>query len=1150
MLSFLKRRIVLVSVGLALIVWIVWMVDPLSKQIGPPLSQYVAVGLVLAWYGGWVLWQRIRAQRAGDQLAAAVVKQSAGDKPSADVVQLRERFEEAVAALKQRNKRGSTLYELPWYVIIGAPGSGKTTALVNSGLHFPLEQRSGKGALRGVGGTRNCDWWFTDEAVLLDTAGRYTTQDSDATADSAGWAEFLALLKKYRTRRPINGVLLTISAHDLMVQGQAGREAHVAAARRRLNELNKELKINIPVYVLVTKCDLVSGFTEYFDDVAQEGRTQVWGVTFPQEMTQSGAAAGAFGGEFDALMSRLNERVFARLEDDRDVRRRAKVFGFPQQMAALRESLSEFITDVFEATRFDQKVLLRGVYFTSGTQEGTPIDRLLGALSRRFSVPPEAVTPMGRGKAYFIERLLKDVVLAESGLASVNRRVEVQRAALQVGAYVGLVLVAVLGVVLLTFLYNRNVAYVEKVGADAKRLERVNTPASGASIDVVLNRLDAVHNLVLTADSRRQMVPWGTGWLFAGSKLSDAARQAYAREVDDALVDRLVTLFRQRMSDQSADAVSQYRYLKGYLMLKDQEHLDTGYLGGLAALEWRSAYGDNAAVGEKLTEHFANLLRYQSGGFRTPTLEAGDDELVRTVRNRLQGAPPEQLVYGEIQTRHQGPEGAQSLEALSVFQRKSGGRFARSMPGLYTKATFRKVVADDVQVLQRQLRDDYPWVVGGDGALPTFPPDLDRRVIAFYEKDYIRAWDGLLTDLGFASGKGVEATRDALRVIAGKNSALRRVVELVDHHTFLVESAAPPKSDGFFDTVSSKVSGALVTFQSWLKAQGQVPGVDVTTHFLPVHAMLAGEPGKRPIDQLVSEIDTMGTQLDKIGGGVGQSQATDNDLRELGQRAESLQREGSELPGSAKAIGDIAAAIGKGAADATRSSAGNTLRDTYLTEVAEKCTKMITGRYPFVPNATGVQEVRLLDFGDMFGHGGTFDQFFKTHLERFVDTTRRPWSLKPGAPGGVPVNVFDHAQRIREMFFDQGRNASIVFSVSFESLDGGADRVQFDVDGNTPVPTYRHDGERQWKMIWPGPKPGSAVVTFDERGKISQNVVGEGDWALFKLMAQGLVSRVDAEHFKLTIGKDKYKVVIKIDAMRVNNVFAGLSTLHSFRCGG
>ena len=148
--------------------------------------------------------------------------------------------------------------------------------------------------MRGVGGTRNCDWWFTDEAVFLDTAGRYTTQDSDATSDSEGWKEFLALLAKYRKRRPVNGIVLTISAQDLLTQGDAGREAHVEAARRRLTEFTRELHIQLPVYVMVTKCDMVAGFTEYFDDLTQEDRAQVWGVTFPYEQTVHGEAADAF----------------------------------------------------------------------------------------------------------------------------------------------------------------------------------------------------------------------------------------------------------------------------------------------------------------------------------------------------------------------------------------------------------------------------------------------------------------------------------------------------------------------------------------------------------------------------------------------------------------------------------------------------------------------------------------------------------------------------------------------------------------------------------------------------------------------------------------------------------------------------------------
>jgi type VI secretion system protein ImpL len=123
-------------------------------------------------------------------------------------------------------KTGRTqyLYQLPWYIIIGPPGSGKTTALINSGLRFPL----GAGKVRGVGGTRNCDWWFTDEAVLLDTAGRYTTQDSHEEVDRAAWRGFLDLLKKHRRRRPINGAFVAISLSDLMQQNEEERTAQAS----------------------------------------------------------------------------------------------------------------------------------------------------------------------------------------------------------------------------------------------------------------------------------------------------------------------------------------------------------------------------------------------------------------------------------------------------------------------------------------------------------------------------------------------------------------------------------------------------------------------------------------------------------------------------------------------------------------------------------------------------------------------------------------------------------------------------------------------------------------------------------------------------------------------------------------------------------
>src|SRR5690606_12015828 len=155
-----------------------------------------------------------------------------------DAAALKEGMKDALATLRQsKGGSGDYLYDLPWYLIIGPPGAGKTTALINSGLKFPLARGGTPQAVAGVGGTRYCDWWFTEDAVLIDTAGRYTTQDSDAKGDRESWLAFLDHLKENRPKQPINGVLVAISVEDLLTASSEEITAHAAAIRKRLMEL-------------------------------------------------------------------------------------------------------------------------------------------------------------------------------------------------------------------------------------------------------------------------------------------------------------------------------------------------------------------------------------------------------------------------------------------------------------------------------------------------------------------------------------------------------------------------------------------------------------------------------------------------------------------------------------------------------------------------------------------------------------------------------------------------------------------------------------------------------------------------------------------------------------------------------------------------
>ena len=205
---WLIKPMVLSFIGILLLSLIIWFEAPLlsfdgAEPFGSSTVRWTMIWILFLIWAGYFTWKWFKAWRADRKLAASVAGADAPPPPpgqkesAAEVALLTKRLQEAMAILRKARIGGSSggLYQLPWYMFVGAPGSGKTTALVHSGLKFPLSETHGKGAIGGVGGTRNCDWWFTDEAVLLDTAGRYTTQDSYTEVDRNAWNGFLQLLR-------------------------------------------------------------------------------------------------------------------------------------------------------------------------------------------------------------------------------------------------------------------------------------------------------------------------------------------------------------------------------------------------------------------------------------------------------------------------------------------------------------------------------------------------------------------------------------------------------------------------------------------------------------------------------------------------------------------------------------------------------------------------------------------------------------------------------------------------------------------------------------------------------------------------------------------------------------------------------------------
>lgn len=1157
MKALFTLRTLLIIAGVVLLALFVWFGGPLIafgaegqyRPLASVLVRLIVIGLIVVALVVSQLLKRRRANTNSDKLMAAVVQQSQGgdSRVSAEAQQLRDRFDEAVAALKQKRRSGHTLYELPWYVIIGAPGSGKTTALVNSGLKFPIEQRSGKAALRGVGGTRNCDWWFTDDAVLIDTAGRYTTQDSDATADSAAWSEFLGLLRKYRGRRPINGVLLTISAQDLMVQSAAAREAQVEAARRRLDELNHELRMRLPVYLMVTKCDLVSGFTEYFDDQAQQGRAQVWGVTFSYDDTSNGKAAASFPGEFDNIIARLNERLMPRLEDERDVRRRARVFGFPQQMAALREPLSQYVSDIFSSTRFDRQLLLRGVYFTSGTQEGTPIDRLLGALSRQFAMAESMVSAGGRGKAYFIERLLMDVIFAESGLAGVNRRVEVKKAALQLSAYVAMILIGLIGVIGFTASYRANRTYLAAVDADVAALRNAGARNAGTSLEDQLPRLDAIRAAAESATRYGDDPPWSMRWgLYQGDSVGNAARDAYARALNNAFLPQVAARFRRRLTTYASEPEKLYEYFKGYLMLGDPQRLDAEQLRYLADQEWDTAYGSVPQIRGSVAKHFGSLL--QSGKIGRRTL---DDTVVAQTRNTLMQASKAGLVYRYLRIKYAN-DTARALRldieagtgSERVLRRKSGLALSTPLPSLYSKDVFNEIVSTGMNDLVQQFAQEQ-WVWGKDAPSLSNSATLTTEVLDVYERDYIAFWDRILQEIEPVPLGSLTNTKEALAILSGPTSPLRGMLKAIDKHTFLVgpEGAKDPKDQSSVGGRLSSIFGGAKPGAAPVPAVK--PGSQVTMHFAEIHRLVAGDAGTAPIDGVLRTLQQLQQKMAPIGQNVGEVAPDAASMRDIGELTNSLKRDAASLP---PAVGAAVTTIANSSLSAVSGTGAATVSNNYAQTVLSECRLLVNGRYPFVPGSN--TDILIADFERLFGPNGVYDMFFKSDLQNRVNTMRSPWTWLTDSSGrpvgsGIPLAQFEAAERIRQMFFRAGSSkAEVHFTVTPVYLDPGAGKFTLEIDGQN-VP-YQYGPERPFPLTWPGQKPGVATAAFERSGG-QPNAAFEGPWAWFRLIESGQVEREGNERYVLTVKRGMREARLRIEADSVRNPFGG-NELQRFRC--
>jgi len=1177
LLNFIKQRWFISLLGLIGFCLFIWFLGPMFAfaDYEPLEPENHRLILIVFFATLWLIirmWSYFKANRQNNQVLAAMVASPRSmltpDEQASQVEleRLQEGMQQAIETLKKAHLGGrfgqQFLYQLPWYIIIGPPGTGKTTLLQTSDLKFPLSIQDKK-AIRGVGGTRNCDWWFTDEAVLLDTAGRFVSQDSNERVDQAGWLGFLDLLKKYRPRRPINGAIIAISIKDLLEHDKAKRQEEAIKIRTRLQELHERFNMRFPVYFLLTKCDLLAGFTEYFDELDRDKRDQVWGVTFKLDENSTANTVDQFTTEFDLLAQCLQNQLLDKLERERGRDRRNFIYTFPQQFNLLRDLIHLFLKEIFQSTRWEHAVMLRGIYFTSATQEGSPIDRIMGSLASSFGLDYQTLAKAtNQGKSFFINRLLSDVIFPESGLAGTNLKLESKRVWLQRGAFMGVIAFTIIMSLIWLTSFVRNKTYIQEVAAQAKELQlnvsKINTEETDPL--PLLPLLDATRNLPGGYADQQKGTPWTlTFGLYQGDKLGDAAIYLYRKLLKEVFLSRLMFRIEQQLQSNSNNNDYLNEALKVYLMLNDKEHFDPGLIREWLTLDWKSnlpPYVNNEQR-QALVDHLNALLETRLAPLPRPL----NSDLIQQARGLLEDTPVADRVYARLKLElgHANiPDFLVSekagRDAPLVLTSKSGASLAKGIPGFFTCAGYQDIfLKNNERFINQQASDT--WVVGSDKKAMLTEVELKElreNVLKKYLQDYKQQWNDLLSDIDIKSFSNQAQLVEILTIISGENSPLRFLLQAIAQETSFACLAANDKS------LLNKAGNTLNTVQSRLESimnsatdsrtavSPQITINLVTEHFKALHELVQTKDGVPPkLDSTLSILNELSVHLSSLLNAP--EVMIPEQQKQVVQVIDKIKLDSKRSSFPVSKMMDTLAA-----SSSNLVTGGNIkfLNDKWKSSVLPFCQKAIQGLYPI---SASTREITYEDFTYFFAPNGLMDDFFNKYLAESVDKTGPNWHWNDRGEAGPGISSaslqqFQLADSIKNTFFRMGKQAPTVnFKLEPISMSPSIEQFILDVDGQ--VLTYAHGPLRPVSMKWPGPNDtGQVRIQLLPPLQGNSGLSKVGPWALFRMFDEAQITRTsNPSLFIMTFNIQGREAKFQLIANSAINPFQ-LSDLQSFRC--
>lgn len=1028
------------------------------------------------------------------------------------------------------------LWQLPWYMVIGPAGSGKTSLLEEG---FPSDVIYTPEVVRGAEQRVYLTPHVGKQAVIFDIDGVLCEQPDADVLHRRLWEQALDWLVEKRARQPLNGIIITLNLPDLLTADKRRREHLLQTLRSRLQDVRQHLHCQLPVYVVLTRIDLLHGFAALFQSLDRKERDTILGVTFTRRAHENEDWRDELDIFWQTWCGQMNQALPDLMLDQNHTR--SSLFSFTRQIQGSQEYLVALLDGLLDGENMD--VMLRGVYLTSSLQRGQMDDIFTQSAARQYRLGSSPLTawPLVDTAPYFIRNLFPQTLLAEPNLAGESRSWLVSsRRRLTVFSVVG----GVAALLLITgwhHYYKANYASGIQVLKQAEDFMSIQPPQGIDEYGALqLPLLNPVRDATLAYGDWGDHSRLADMGLYQGRRVGPYVEQTYLQLLEQRYLPALFNGLVKDMNAAPPESEEKLAVLRVMRMLEDKSGRNDEVVKQYMAKRWSDKFHGQRDIQSQLMSHLDYALKHTDWHAERA---AGDGDAisrwtpygsqVEAAQKELSKLPVYQRVYQSLKTRAQGvlPASLNLRDQVGptfdqVFISSDDNKLI--VPQFLTRYGLQRYFVKQRDALIALTAMD-SWVLNLTHSVKYSEADraeIQRQLTEQYISDYTATWRAGMDNLNVRDYESIAQLTGALEQIISGDQPLQRALTALRDNT--QPAVLPEKlSDKEREDAQAEPDYRLLT--------------RLGHEFAPENSTLAIQNNKENTLQAVyQQLTELHRYLLAIQNAPvpGKSALKAVQLRLDQNNSDPIfvtRQMAKTLPAPLNRwVGKLA----DQAWHVVMVEAVHYMEIDWRDNVVKPFNEQLANNYPFNPGSP--QDASLDAFERFFKPDGVLDTFYQQNLKMFIEN-----DLSRDGDDGVIIREdiiqqLDTAQKIRDIFFSKQNGLGTQFAVETVSLSGNKRRSVLNLDGQ--LVDYSQGRHYTAHLVWPNNmREGneSKLTLVGISGGSSRSISFSGPWAQFRLLGAGQLTSVEKGTFSVRFTVDGGVMVYRIHADTEDNPFTG-----------